>query len=57
MKKLEETKGFNLDQLKNVDFVRKGKAGTWKDAFGAKDLDRFNKFHGGSVNQLDYVWT
>lgn len=56
MRKLERTKGLNLDQLKNVEFVRKGKSGTWHDTFGPGDLEKFNKFHGGSVPQLGYSW-
>lgn len=54
MKKLEKTKGFNLDQLKNVEFIRQGKSGTWCDTFGPGDMERFNKFHGGSLNELGY---
>ncbi len=54
MKKLEQTKGFNLDQLKTVNFVRQGKQGTWEDIFTRNDLERFNKFHGGSIQELGY---
>jgi len=56
MKKLERTKGFNLDQLKNVDFVRQGKSGSWINVFGKGDLERFNRFHGGAVATLCYSW-
>lgn len=56
MRKLEKTKGFNLDQLKNVKFVRMGKTGTWKDVFGQRDLEHFEKFHGGSAPELGYDW-
>lgn len=56
MRKLEKTKGFNLDQLKNVEFVRKGKTGSWKDVFGPGDLERFEKFHGGRAQELGYDW-
>ena len=56
MRKLEKTKGLNLEQLKNVEFVRKGKTGSWKETFGPRDRERFIQFHGGSVKELDYVW-
>lgn len=56
MKKLEQTKGFNLDQLKTVNFVRQGKQGTWRESFGENDLARFNKFHGGAIQELGYIW-
>ncbi len=56
MKKLEKTKGFNLDQLRNVQFVRKGKQGSWREGFGPGDLERFSRFHGGCINELDYSW-
>lgn len=56
MKKLEKTKGFNLDQLVNVDFVRQGKSGKWSDTFAPGDLERFNKFHGSCVCELGYAW-
>ena len=56
MKKLEKTKGLNLEQLQNVEFVRKGKSGSWSDTFGLGDLERFNQFHGGGVPELGYTW-
>lgn len=56
MKSLEKRKGFNLDQLKSVEFVRKGKAGSWQEAFGPGDIERFNKFHGGPIPELGYTW-
>lgn len=56
MRQLEKTKGLNLDQLKNVDFVREGKIGAWKSTFGPGDLDRFNHAHGGCIPELDYKW-
>lgn len=54
MKKLEMTKGFNLKQLENVEFVRQGKSGTWRDTFAPGDLERFKKFHGGNLNEFGY---
>jgi len=56
MKKLEQTKGFNLDQLKSVDFIRQGKEGSWKDTFGVNDLELFRRFHGGCISELGYSW-
>jgi len=56
MRKLEKTKGFNLEQIRNVEFVRKGKKGSWKEAFGPEDMELFNKYHGGAIPELDYVW-
>lgn len=56
MRKLEKTKGFNLEQLVNVEFVRQGKSGKWGETFASGDLERFNKFHGGSVAMLGYSW-
>jgi hypothetical protein len=56
MKNLENTKGFNLDMLKTVEFVRQGKQGSWKETFGPEDLEQFNKFHGGCVPELGYSW-
>ena len=54
MKELEKNKGFNLEQLKNVEFVREGKQGTWINSFGPGDVERFNVFHGGCINELGY---
>lgn len=56
MRNLEKTKGLNLDQLKNVEFVRKGKSGSWAETFGPGDLERFNRFHGGCLHELGYRW-
>jgi len=56
MKKLEQTKGFNLDQLRTVEFVRQGKPGSWEDVFGPEDLELFNKYHGGAIHELGYSW-
>jgi hypothetical protein len=55
MRKLEKTKGFNLEQLINVEFVRQGKSGKWADTFATGDLERFNRFHGGSIKELGYL--
>jgi hypothetical protein len=55
MKKLENTKGFNVDHLVNVEFVRQGKSGKWGDTFKPGDLVRFNKFHGGSLKEVGYL--
>lgn len=56
MKTFEKSKGFNLEQLKNVEFVRQGRSGTWRDIFAPGDLERFNEFHGGCVHELGYSW-
>ncbi|MGE0470241.1 MAG: sulfotransferase domain-containing protein [Nitrospira sp.] len=56
MRKLEKTKGFNLEMLKKVEFVREGKIGSWQDVFGPGDLERFCRFHGGCVSELGYSW-
>jgi len=56
MRKIENNKGLNLDQLKNVDFVRKGKIGSWQDTFMGNDIELFNKYHGGPVPELGYKW-
>lgn len=56
MRKLERTKGFNLEMLKKVEFVREGKVGSWQDSFGPGDLERFHRFHGGCVSELGYSW-
>ena len=56
LKKIEQTKGFNLDQLRTVDFIRQGRRGSWKDAFGPGDLERFNHYHGGAIDELGYSW-
>lgn len=56
MRKLENTRGFNLEMLKTVEFVREGKSGSWRDTFGPGDLERFGRFHGGCVPELGYSW-
>ncbi len=56
MKKLEQSKGFNLEQLRTVEFIRQGKQGTWQESFGPGDLERFNKHHGGAIHELGYSW-
>ncbi|MBI5429905.1 MAG: sulfotransferase domain-containing protein [Nitrosomonadales bacterium] len=56
MRKLEKTKGLNLEILKNVEFVRSGRSGTWLDTFGPHDLERFNQYHGGPIPELGYIW-
>lgn len=56
MRKLEKTKGFKLEMLKPVEFVREGKQGSWKNTFGPGDMERFNRFHGGCVPELSYSW-
>lgn len=56
MKKLEKEKGFNLEQLRTVEFVRQGKQGSWQEVFGPEDLELFNKYHGGAIPELGYSW-
>ena len=54
MRKLEETRGFNLEQLANVKFVRQGKSGKWIDTFSPTDLEQFERYHRGSLEELGY---
>jgi hypothetical protein len=49
LKKIQETKGLNIKNLKNVNFFRKGKVNSYLDEFTEKELQLFNKFH--SSNQ------
>lgn len=56
MKSIEQTKGFALDQLKKVNFVRKGKAGEWQNEFTSNELEVFIKYHGRGISKLDYIW-
>jgi len=56
MKKIESTKGLNLDIIKNVNFVRQGKAQSWREEFSEEDLELFNRYHGWLVSELGYDW-
>ena len=56
MKKLEKNKGFNLEHLRTVEFIRQGKQGSWREAFGSGDLELFNRYHGGAIHELGYSW-
>ncbi len=56
MKEIERNKGFNLDMLKNVDFIRKGVAGSWKSFFDDNTIKLFKKYHGAGIESLDYIW-
>ena len=56
MQALEKNKGFKLDMLKNVDFVRKGEAGSWKNIFDSKTMRLFKQYHGEGIEGLDYIW-
>lgn len=55
MKKLEKTKGFNLEQLRTVEFMREGKQGSWINTFSSEDLEQFNRYHGGCLKELGYI--
>lgn len=56
MQRLEKNKGFNLDMLRNVEFVRKGMSGTWKDLFDNKTMEIFKEYHGPGISSLNYIW-
>jgi len=56
MRSIEKKKGLNLEGLKNVNFVREGKIGSWQDTFSGNDIGLFNKYHGGPVPELGYKW-
>jgi len=56
MKAIEKSKGFRLDMLKNVDFIRQGEAGSWKTLFDNKTIQLFREYHGTGINSLDYKW-
>lgn len=56
MKKIEQEKGLNLDQLKKVNFIRQGKAGSWEEVFDVNDLEIFNSAHKGPIPELGYKW-
>jgi hypothetical protein len=56
MKQIEQEKGFNLEQLQKVNFIRQGKTGIWKQVFDEKDLEIFNAAHGGPIPELGYKW-
>lgn len=56
MKQIEQQKGFNLEQLEKVKFIRQGKTGIWKQVFDEKDLAIFTAVHGGPIAELGYKW-
>jgi len=56
LKRIEQYKGFNLEELKSIEFIRKGKSGSWQDTFGPGDIKRFNEYHGGPIPELGYIW-
>lgn len=56
MKEIENSKGFKLEMLRNVDFVREGKAGTWKIYFDSNTLRLFKNYHGSGISKLGYEW-
>lgn len=56
LKKLEQDKGFKLEQLRTVNFIRQGKRGSWKNVFTPGDIEKFNQHHGGPIPELNYSW-
>jgi len=56
LKDIEKNKGFKLGMLKNVDFVRKGKAESWKEIFDAESMRLFKEYHGAGIDSLNYRW-
>ena len=56
LKEIEKIKGFKLDMLKNVYFVRKGEAGSWKELFDSESMRLFKVYHGAGIDSLDYLW-
>ena len=56
MMEIEKSKGFKLDMLKNVDFVRKGETGAWKILFDNDTLRIFKRNHGNGIKELGYEW-
>jgi hypothetical protein len=37
-------------------FIRQGVVGSWKYVFGPGDMGRFNRYHGGPIPELGYIW-
>lgn len=56
MKSIETTRGFNLEMIKNVDFIREGSPGAWKEYFDNESMRLFIKYHGSGINSLGYNW-
>ncbi|MGH8119616.1 MAG: sulfotransferase domain-containing protein [Gammaproteobacteria bacterium] len=56
LKEIEKRKSFKLDMLKNVDFVRQGKVGSWQELFDAESMRLFREYHGAGIASLDYIW-
>lgn len=56
MRRIEKRGIFNPYQRGNPIFMRKGVSGFWKDVFGPGELERFNKFHGGPIPEIGYIW-
>jgi len=56
LKDIEKNKGFKLDMLKNVDFVRKGESGSWKELFDDESMRLFKEYHGKGITSLGYIW-
>lgn len=56
MQEMELNKGFNLEQYKNINFVRNGKIGDWKQYFTNKECELFIKYHGDLISSLGYDW-
>ena len=56
LKEIEKRKGFKLEMLKNVEFVRKGEVGSWKELFDAESMRLFREYHGAGIARLNYIW-
>lgn len=56
MKEIENTKGFNLDMIDSVTFVRKGEAGAWKELMDPETFLLFRRYHGSGISKLGYNW-
>ena len=54
MKKIDQTKGRKYNLTKTNKFVRKGKAGSWRDEFSPEDIAYFKETAGETLIQLGY---
>jgi len=58
MRRLEEQRGRAYASNDKAErFVRKGKAGNWKDVFGEQEKEIFKRFEGGMLQRLGYEST
>jgi len=54
MREIDQTKGRKYNLTGTKDFVRKGKAGTWRDEFKPEDIEYFKRTAGMTLIQLGY---